>query len=115
MVGAAPRKECHVNEERPEAISGLAAEPETAERDLFRLVLTVVDLSGQLMEKQVARDESGELSDAQRNALALALDRLEEAMEGFRRHYGLPVSDLEIDLDALAPRLREGGPGKSRD
>jgi hypothetical protein len=31
-------------------------------------------------------------------------------MEGFRRHYGLPVSDLEIDLDTLAPRLQGGGP-----
>jgi hypothetical protein len=104
-----------VNEERPEAISGLSAEPEGAERDLFRLVLTVVDLSGQLMEKQVARDESGELSDAQRNALALALERLEEAMDGFRRHYGLPVSDLdEFDFDSFAPRIREDGPGTRR-
>jgi Gas vesicle protein K len=104
-----------VNEERPEAIPGLAAEPETAERDLFRLVLTVVDLSGQLMEKQVARDESGELSDAQRNALALALERLEEAMDGFRRHYGLPVSDLDdFDLDSLAPRIREDDPAERR-
>jgi len=46
----------------------------------------------------------------------LALERLEEAMEGFRRHYGLPVSDLEIALDSLAPRLsdeglRRGNPG----
>jgi Gas vesicle protein K len=104
-----------VNEERPEAISGLAAEPDSGERDLFRLVLTVVDLSGQLMEKQVARDESGELSDAQRNALALALERLEEAMEGFRRHYGLPISDLdEFDLDSLAPRLREDDSARRR-
>ena len=103
-----------MNEDWPDAIPGLAAEPEAAERDLFRLVLTVVDLSGQLMAKQVARDESGELSDSQLHALALALERLEEAMEGFRRHYGLPVSDLEIDLDSLAPRLREGDPAKRR-
>ena len=87
----------------------LAADLEGTDRDLFRLVLTVVDLSRQLMEKQVARD-SGELTDQQREALALALERLEEAMEGFRRHYGLPVSDLEIDLDTLAPRLQGGGP-----
>ena len=55
------------------------------------------------MEKQVSRDETGELTEPQREALALALERLEEAMEGFRRHYGLPISDLEIDLDTLAP------------
>jgi len=102
-----------VNEERPEAFSGLAAEPEAEERDLFRLVLTVVDLSGQLMERQVSRDDTGELTEQQREALALALERLEEAMEGFRRHYGLPISDLEIDLESLAPRLREGGHRKS--
>jgi Gas vesicle protein K len=106
------RKEWHVNEERPDAISGLAAEPEAGERDLFRLVLTVVDLSGQLMERQVARDDAGELSEEQREALTLALLRLEEAIEGFRRHHGLPISDLEIDLDTLAPRLPEGGTPK---
>ncbi len=102
-----------MSEEEPEAFSGIAADPEAGERDLFRLVLTVVDLSRQLMERQVSRDEVGELTKDQREALALALERLEEAMEGFRRHYGLPISDLEIDLDTLAPRLREGGPHKS--
>lgn len=86
---------------------------ESGERDLFRLVLTVVDLSGQLMEKQVSRDEAADLTEQQREALALALFRLEDAMEGFRRHYGLPVSDLEIDLDNLAPRP-EGGSRKHR-
>jgi hypothetical protein len=98
-----------LNEDRPDVVPELAADLESSDRDLFRLVLTVVDLSRQLMEKQVARD-SGELTDPQREALALALERLEEAMEGFRRHYGLPVSDLEIDLDSLAPRLSDGGP-----
>ncbi|MGH3334921.1 MAG: gas vesicle protein K [Nocardioides sp.] len=90
-----------MNEERPEVAPELAADFEGTDRDLFRLVLTVVDLSRQLMEKQVARD-SGELTEPQSEALALALERLEEAMEGFRRHYGLPISDLEIELDTLA-------------
>ena len=99
----------------PEGLPGLGEgfdDSESGERDLFRLVLTVVDLSGQLMAKQVSRDEAGELSEPQREALALALERLEEAMEGFRRHYGLPISDLEIDLDALAPHVQEDGPRK---
>jgi Gas vesicle protein K len=102
-----------VSGEGPEELPGIAPDPETGERDLFRLVLTVVDLAGQLMAKQVSRDEAGELTEEQREALALALLRLEEDMEGFRRHYGLPISDLEIDLDTLAPRLPEGGPRKS--
>ena len=102
-----------MNEEGPEAFPGIAVDAEAGERDLFRLVLTVVDLSRQLMEKQVSRDETSELTEDQREALALALERLEEAMEGFRRHYGLPISDLEIDLDNLAPRVREGGPRKA--
>jgi Gas vesicle protein K len=93
----------HVNEERPEAILGIG--PESGDRDLVRLVLTVVDLSRQLMEKQVARDESGELTEGQREALSLALIRLEEAVEGFRLHYGLPLTDLDLGLDSLDPRL----------
>jgi hypothetical protein len=100
-----------VNEERPDLVPGLAADLEGTERDLLRLVLTVVDLSRQLMEKQVARDP-GELTELQRDALALALERLEDAMAGFRRHYGLPVSDLEIDLDTLSREVPEGGPRK---
>ena len=99
----------------PEGLPGLDEgfdDSESGERDLFRLVLTVVDLSGQLMAKQVSRDEAGELTEQQRETLALALLRLEEAMEGFRRHYGLPISDLEIDLDTLSPQLPESGSGK---
>jgi Gas vesicle protein K len=101
----------------PEGLPGIdeaVDDSESGERDLFRLVLTVVDLSGQLMAKQVSRDEAGELTEPQRETLALALLRLEEAMEGFRRHYGLPISDLEIDLDTMSPRLPEGGSGKHR-
>ena len=94
-----------MNEGLPEAFLGIG--PETGDRDLVRLVLTVVDLSRQLMEKQVSRDESGELTEGQREALSLALIRLEEAVEGFRLHYGLPLSDLDLGLDSLAPPLPE--------
>ena len=97
----------HVNEGLPEAFLGIS--PETGDRDLVRLVLTVVDLSRQLMEKQVSRDETGELTEGQREALSLALIRLEEAVEGFRLHYGLPLSDLDVGLDSLAPPLPEKG------
>ena len=96
-----------MNEERPEAFLGIG--PETGDRDLVRLVLTVVDLSRQPMEKQVSRDETGELTEGQREALSLALIRLEEAVEGFRLHYGLPLSDLDVGLDSLAPQPHEGG------
>ncbi|HEX5862193.1 MAG TPA: gas vesicle protein K [Nocardioides sp.] len=99
-----------MNEGLPEAFLGIG--PETGDRDLVRLVLTVVDLSRQLMEKQVSRDESGELTEGQREALSLALIRLEEAVEGFRLHYGLPLSDLDLGLDALAPPLPERDPSR---
>lgn len=98
--------------EGPEPFPGL--DPEAGERDLFRLVLTVVDLSRQLMEKQVSRDETAELSEEQRGALALALIRLEEAMEGFRLHYGLALSDLDFGPGALSPEISERGSHKHR-
>ena len=96
-----------MNDGLPEAFLGIG--PETGDRDLVRLVLTVVDLSRQLMEKQVSRDESGELTDGQREALSLALIRLEEAVEGFRLHYGLPLRDLDVGLDSLGPQVHDKG------
>lgn len=70
--------------------------------DLGRLVLTIVELLRQLMERQALRRvESGTLSDAQVEELGLALMRLEQAMTELREHFGLEPGDLNLDLGPL--------------
>jgi hypothetical protein len=82
------------------------ADPETVGRDLGRLVLTIVELLRQLMERQaIRRLECGELPDETVERLGLGLMRLEEAMDDLREHFGLRPEDLNIDLGPLGDLL----------
>lgn len=76
------------------------SDAESVERDLFRLVLTVVELVRQLMERQAIRRMPA-LTDAQVEALGTALQRLEAAMAELRERYSLSPADLNIDLGPL--------------
>lgn len=82
-------------------------DPESVERGLAGLVLTVVELLRQLMERQALRrvDEGG-LSDDQVEQLGLTLMALEDRMAELREHFGLSEDDLNIDLGPLGPLLR---------
>ncbi|MGH4029008.1 gas vesicle protein K [Actinomycetota bacterium Odt1-20B] len=81
-------------------------EPETVERDLVALVLTVVELLRQLMERQALRRfETGELSPDQEERIGLTLMLLDERMTELRERYGLRPEDLNLDLGPLGPLL----------
>jgi gas vesicle protein GvpK len=83
-------------------------DPDSVQRDLFKLVLTVVELLRQLMEAQALRrvDEGG-LTDEQVEGLGLGLMRLEEAMDELKDRFDLTAADLNIDLGPLGTLLRE--------
>ena len=84
----------------------LKTEPETVERDLVQLVLTIVELVRQLMERQaIRRIEGGDLSDDQVEELGLTLMRLEEGMATLCREFGLTPADLNLDLGPLGSLL----------
>lgn len=84
----------------------LDTDPESVERDLFRLVLTVVELVRQLMEKQALRRvDEGDLSEEQVEALGTGLMRLEQAMEELKSRYDLTADDLDLDLGPLGTLL----------
>lgn len=86
----------------------LETDKESVERDLFKLVLTVIELIRQLMEKQALRRvDEGDLTDEQIEGLGLGLMHLEEAMEELKGRYGLTAADLNIDLGPLGPLLSE--------
>jgi hypothetical protein len=79
---------------------------ESVERGLAGLVLTIIELLRQLMERQALRRvEEGGLSDEQIEQLGLTLMALEDRMEELREHFGLSPEDLNIDLGPLGPLL----------
>lgn len=84
----------------------LETDADAVERDLVRLVLTVVELLRQLMERQALRRvDTDTLSEEQVERLGLALMRLEEAMTALRERFGLTAEDLNLDLGPLGPLL----------
>ncbi|MCI3933978.1 gas vesicle protein K [Streptomyces sp. AN091965] len=81
-------------------------DPQTVERDLVALVLTVVELLRQLMERQALRRfDTGDLTEDQEERIGLTLMLLEERMSELRERYGLRPEDLNLDLGPLGPLL----------
>lgn len=107
-VRATPVRERQLRERSSRTMQRLRSDPETVERDLVKLVLTLVELIRQLMERQaLRRAEGGDLTDQQIEDLGLALMRLEEAMTRLKDHFGLDDHDLNLDLGPLGPLLPE--------
>ncbi|MFJ2745766.1 gas vesicle protein K [Streptomyces sp. NPDC087440] len=79
---------------------------DTVERDLAKLVLTVVELLRQLMERQALRRvDTGELTEDQEERIGMTLMLLEDRMDILRDKFGLKPEDLNIDLGPLGPLL----------
>lgn len=84
----------------------LNADPESVERGLAQLVLTVVELLRQLMERQALnRMEHGSLTDDQIERLGETFMKLEERMNELTEHFGLERSDLNLNLGPLGDLL----------
>jgi gas vesicle protein GvpK len=82
------------------------ADPEKVERGLAQLVLTLVELLRQLMERQALRRiEQGTLDDEQIERLGLTFMRLAERMEELKVEFGLRDSDLNLNLGPLGTLL----------
>lgn len=82
------------------------ADPKSVERGLVSLVLTIVELLRQLMERQALRRvEVGDLTAEQVDKIGLTLMALEARMAELREHFGLEPGDLNIDLGPLGPLL----------
>ena len=86
------------------------ADPESVEKGLVSLVLTLVELLRQLMERQALRRvEQGSLTDDQIEKVGSTLMALEARMAELKDHFGLTTEDLNLDLGPLGPLLpREG-------
>jgi hypothetical protein len=82
------------------------ADPENVERGLAQLVLTVVELLRQLMERQALRRiDGGSLSEEQVERLGSTFMELDRRMEELREEFGLDEEDLNLHLGPLGRLL----------
>ncbi len=87
-----------VSAQLPERIE---IDPDDVERGLAGLVLGLVELLRQVLEKQaVRRMEGGSLTDDEIERVGLALMRLERKVRELAEHFGLTEDDLRIGLGA---------------
>jgi hypothetical protein len=86
--------------------SRIDADPERVEKGLAQLVLTLVELLRQLMERQALRRmESGSLTDEEVERLGETFMKLEARMEELKKHFELEDSDLNLNLGPLGDLL----------
>jgi len=82
------------------------ADPEKVEQGLAQLVLTLVELLRQLMERQALRRmEQGNLTDEQVERLGQTFMKLERRMEELKTEFGLEDRDLNLNLGPLGDLL----------
>lgn len=97
------REMAHSGNALPDRIN---ADPEGVEQGLAKLVLTLIELLRQLMERQALRRiEAGSLSDDEIDRLGETFMKLEIRMEELQRIFGLEDEDLNIDLGPLGNLL----------
>ncbi len=81
-------------------------DPEDTAQGLAQLVLTVVELLRELMERQaVARLDAGSLTDEQIERIGRALQGLDQNMDTLVEAFGLSRDDLNLDLGPLGKLL----------
>jgi hypothetical protein len=79
---------------------------ETVERGLAQLVLTLVELLRQLMERQALhRMDAGTLTDDEIERLGDTFMKLAERMDELKEHFRLRDEDLNLDLGPLGRLL----------
>ena len=82
------------------------ADPESVERGLVTLVLTLVELLRQLMERQALRRvDDGTLTEDKIDEIGRTLMALDGRMTELTDHFGLTRADLNLDLGPLGSLL----------
>ena len=84
----------------------IEADPERLEKGLAQLVMTIVELLRELMERQALRRmDDGTLSDAEIERLGETFMLLEQRMGELKGVFGLTDEDLNLDLGPLGTLL----------
>ncbi|MFF2779527.1 gas vesicle protein K [Streptomyces sp. NPDC058052] len=81
-------------------------DPESVGEDLLKLVLTLVELLRQLIERQALRRvDAGDLTDEEEEELGATLMALHDALADLCAEHGYALEDLNLDLGPLGPLL----------
>jgi len=92
--------------DRPTLSPRIALDPESVKNGLGQLVLTLVELVRQLLEKQaIRRIEGGSLSADEVERLGLTFLELDKQMTWLKKEFGLTNEDLNLDLGPLGKLL----------
>jgi hypothetical protein len=84
----------------------IALDPADVKTGLGKLVLTVVALLRELLERQaIRRMEAGSLTDAEIERIGTTFMRLAEEIEHLKKEFGLEGEELNIDLGPLGKLL----------
>ena len=84
----------------------IALNPESVKNGLGQLVLTLVELIRQLLEKQAMRRiEGGSLTEDEIERLGLTFLELDRQMTWLKKEFGLTDKDLNLDLGPLGKLL----------
>ncbi len=93
-------------DDRPRVPRRIEADPERVEQGLAQLVLTLIELLRQLMERQaIRRVEAGTLDDDEIERMGETFMKLEQRMEELKAEFGLADEDLNLDLGPLGTLL----------
>ena len=84
------------------------ADPSTVEQDLAKLVLSVIELLRQLLEKQaIRRIEADSLSDEEIERMGETFLKLDRKMTELKASFGLQDQDLSLNLGPISDLLSE--------
>src|SRR5438552_14985044 len=82
--------------------------PDNIEQGLAKLVLSLIELLRQLLERQaIRRMEGGSVNDEQIEKMGEALMKLEAKIHELATHFGLSPADLNLDLGPLGNLLEK--------
>ncbi|MFE5559900.1 gas vesicle protein K [Streptomyces sp. NBC_01310] len=88
----------------------LTTDPDAVGEDLLKLVLTIIELLRQLIERQALRRvDAGDLTDEQEEELGATLLALHDSLADLCEEHGYALEDLNIDLGPLGPLLPPRG------
>jgi len=88
------------------AVERIDCNRETIEQGLAKLVLGLIELLHQLLERQaIRRMEGGTLTDEQVEEMGLALMKLEAKIKELADQFGLKPEDLNLNLGPLGNLL----------